>query len=324
MASQTSLPRELYKKMLLVRKFEYRVKELFALGKIPGFVHLYAGEEAVAVGVCANLRRDDYVTSTHRGHGHCIAKGADVKRMMAELFGKETGYCKGKGGSMHIADFSAGMLGANGMVAAGLPLATGAGLSIKLRGTDQVAVCFFGDGAVDQGTFHESLNLASLWKLPIIFVCENNSYFESTHISRHLSAQNVTDFASGYRIPGVTVDGNDVRAVYEAVHEAVGRARKGQGPTLVESITYRWEGHEEGEPWTTYRTVEEVESWKRRCPIKRYADFLIEHKILSKEEIKTIEDEVDREIEEAVEFADKSPWPKPEEALEDVFVSPHY
>jgi len=324
MILEASLLKEFYRRMLLIRKFEYRVKDLFVEGKIPGFVHLYAGEEAVAVGVCANLRRDDYVTSTHRGHGHCIAKGADVKRMMAELFGKRTGYCKGKGGSMHIADFSVGMLGANGMVGAGLPLATGAGLSIKMRGTDQVAVCFFGDGAVDQGTFHESLNLASLWKLPVIFVCENNSYFESTHISRHLSAKTVADFAAAYRVPSVTVDGNDVVAVHSSVEEAVERARKGQGPMLIECITYRWEGHEEGEPWTTYRTMEEVEEWKKKDPIKRHGGLLLEKRVSTEEEIKRIEEQVDAEIKEAVKFAEESPWPKPEEALEDVFVSPYY
>jgi len=324
MVLEASLLKELYRRMLLIRKFEYRVKDLFAEGKIPGFVHLYAGEEAVAVGVCTNLRRDDYVTSTHRGHGHCIAKGADVKRMMAELFGKGTGYCKGKGGSMHIADFSVGMLGANGMVGAGLPLATGAGLSIKMRETDQVAVCFFGDGAVDQGTFHESLNLASLWKLPVIFVCENNSYFESTHISRHLSARTVADFADAYRMPSLTIDGNDVVAIYEAIIEAIKRARKGQGPTLVECITYRWEGHEEGEPWTTYRTVEEVEEWKKRDPIKKHASLLLEKRVSTEDEIRKIEEQVDAEIREAVKFAEESPWPKPEEALEDVFVSPYY
>lgn len=315
---------ELYRKMLLIRKFEYRVKDLFAQAKIPGFVHLYAGEEAVAVGACASLRRDDYITSTHRGHGHCIAKGADVKRMMAELFGKETGYCKGKGGSMHIADFSLGMLGANGMVAAGLPLSTGAGLSIKMKGTDQVTVCFFGDGAVDQGTFHESLNLASLWKLPVIFLCENNSYFESTHISRHLSAKKVADFAAAYRMPGVTVDGNDVTAVYVAVRDAVQRAREGQGPTLIECVTYRYEGHEEGDPWTTYRTLQEVEDWKKKDPIKKLEKFLLEEKILAEEQLRKVEEEVEREIEEAVRFAEQSPWPRPEDALKDVFVSPYY
>jgi len=324
MIPQETMLRELYRKMLRIRKFEYRVKELFSQGKIPGFVHLYVGEEAVAVGVCANLRQDDYVTSTHRGHGHCIAKGAEMKRIMAELFGRETGYCKGKGGSMHVADFEMGMLGANGMVAAGLPLATGAGLSIRLRETDQVAACFFGDGAVDQGTFHESLNLASLWKLPVIFICENNSYFESTHISRHLSARKVADFAASYRIPGVTIDGNDVIAVYQAVLEAVKRARSGLGPTLIECITYRWEGHEEGEPWTTYRTVEEVEEWKKRCPLKRMEEYLTKNGVLTDSEIREIEGEVDMEVEESVRFAEESPWPQPEEALKGVFVSPYY
>jgi TPP-dependent pyruvate/acetoin dehydrogenase alpha subunit len=239
---------EMYRTMKKIREFETKAAELFAEGSIPGFVHLYIGEEAVATGVCANLKDSDYITSTHRGHGHIIAKGGDLKYMFAELFGKATGYCKGKGGSMHIADADRGILGANGIVGAGHNIAVGAGLSAKYRGTDQVCVCFFGDGSTNQGTFHESLNLASIWKLPVIFVCENNLYGISMHQSRHQAIQDVADRAVAYNIPGVVVDGNDVLAVYEAAKEAIDRARNGQGPTLIECKTYRQRGHFEGDP----------------------------------------------------------------------------
>src|SRR5712691_2605988 len=241
---------DMLRRMLTIRRFEERVKKEFADTNVKGFVHLYIGEEAVAVGVCSSLRKDDYVTSTHRGHGHCIAKGVDVRGMMAELFGKKTGTCKGKGGSMHIADLELGMLGANGIVGGGPPLACGSGLTAKVNKTDQVTICFFGDGASEQGTLHESLNLASIWKLPVIFVAENNGYAESTPAHYHCSVENIADRASGYNMPGVTLDGNDIFAVYEAAHEAVTRARAGQGPSLLECKTYRFNGHFEGDAQT--------------------------------------------------------------------------
>ena len=308
----------MYRKMFEIRSFEEKVFELYAQNMVPGTIHLYAGEEAVAVGVCSNLRKDDYITSTHRGHGHCIAKGADPKRIMAEILGKKTGYCKGKGGSMHIADFKVGMLGATAVVGAGIPIAMGAGLSIKLRGTDQVVACFFGEGASNQGTFHEGINMAAIWKLPVIFVCENNLYAMGTRQSRVMLIENIADRAASYGIPGVTVDGNDVLAVYEAAREAVERARRGEGPTLIECKTYRHKGHSRVDP-AKYRPKEEVEEWLRKDPIKRLREKLLQTNILAEEEIQRVEEEVSVEIEEAVKFAVESPYPAPEEALEDVY-----
>jgi TPP-dependent pyruvate/acetoin dehydrogenase alpha subunit len=284
----------------------------------------YIGEEAVAVGVCANLRPDDRITSTHRGHGHCIAKGGDLKRMMAELLGKKTGYCKGKGGSMHIADFSIGILGANGIVGAGLPISTGSGLAAKLQGTDQVTVCFFGDGAANQGGFHSSVNLASIWKLPVIYVCENNGYAVSTPAAYSISIKDVADRGAAYGIPGLAVDGQDVMAVYEATHEAVARARKGDGPSLIECKTYRFLGHMLGEEMmfgpVSYRSQEEVERWKKRDPIALFGARLEEMGVLTQEQRVEIDEQVASEIEEAVAFAKESPLPAPEDALADVFV----
>ena len=317
-----NLPREklveMYRKMFEIRSFEEKVFELYAQNMVPGTIHLYAGEEAVAVGVCSNLRKDDYITSTHRGHGHCIAKGADPKRIMAEILGKKTGYCKGKGGSMHIADFKVGMLGATAVVGAGIPIAMGAGLSIKLRGTDQVVACFFGEGASNQGTFHEGINMAAIWKLPVIFVCENNLYAMGTRQSRVMLIENIADRAASYGIPGVTVDGNDVLAVYEAAREAVERARRGEGPTLIECKTYRHKGHSRVDP-AKYRPKEEVEEWLRKDPIKRLREKLLQTNVLAEEEIQRVEEEVSVKIEEAVKFAVESPYPAPEEALEDVY-----
>ncbi|MGC9346103.1 MAG: pyruvate dehydrogenase (acetyl-transferring) E1 component subunit alpha [Candidatus Bathyarchaeales archaeon] len=309
---------EVYRKMLEIRFFEEKVFELYAQNLVPGTIHLYAGEEAVAVGVCSNLRKDDYITSTHRGHGHCIAKGAELKRVMAEILGKKTGYCKGKGGSMHIADFSKGMLGATAVVGAGIPIAVGAGLSIKLRDTDQVVACFFGEGASNQGTFHESINMAALWKLPVIFVCENNLYAMGTRQSRAMAIENIADRAIAYGIPGEIVDGNDVLAVYEAAWKAVERARKGEGPTLIECKTYRHKGHSRIDP-AKYRPKEEVEEWLAKDPIKRFKKRLLQTNALVEAEIQRIEKEVSAEIEEAVKFAMESPYPAPEEALEDVY-----
>jgi len=309
---------DMYRGMLRIRVFEDRVYKEFAAGHIGGFVHLYTGEEAVATGACANLRIDDYITSTHRGHGHLIAKGGKTDRMMAELYGKKTGYNKGKGGSMHIADLDVGILGASGIVAAAIPIAGGAALSAKMRGTDQVAVCFFGDGACNTSRFHEGVNLASIWKLPIVYVIENNMYAETTPISYAANIPNIADRAAAYGIPGVTVDGNDVLAVYEAAGEAVTRARKGEGPTLVECKTCRHHGHYEGDT-DTYRTKEELDECKKRDPIPRFRKKLVEMGVLTEKEADKIEQEINEEIEEAVKFAEESPLPAPEETLEDVY-----
>jgi pyruvate dehydrogenase E1 component alpha subunit len=318
----------LYKRMLILRTFEERVSELFAQGRIPGFLHLYIGEEAVAVGICANLRKDDWITSTHRGHGHCLAKGAEPKYMMAELYGKKTGYCQGKGGSMHISAFDVGILCASGIVGGGLPLATGCGLSAKVRGTDQVAVCFFGDGASNQGTFHESLNLAAVKTLPVIYVCENNLWAQGNPIWESAAEPNLAVRAKAYAIPGITVDGNDVMEVYAAMKEAVERARKGKGPSLIVCNTYRWRGHSEGafiarayaelkgERW---RSEEEIAEWKAKCPIKRFKTELIEKSILTEKKADTIVQEVKGIIEDAIKFAEESPFPAPEETLDNVY-----
>jgi len=309
---------EMYRKMLEIRIFEEKVFELYGQNLVPGTIHLYAGEEAVAVGVCSALKKDDYITSTHRGHGHCIAKGAELKLIMAEILGKKTGYCKGKGGSMHIADFKIGMLGATAIVGAGIPIAVGAGLSIKIRRTDQVAACFLGEGASNQGTFHESINMASIWKLPVIFICENNLYAMGTRQSRVMAIENVADRAVAYGILGVVVDGNDVLAVYEVTQKAVERARKGEGPTLIECKTYRHKGHSRVDP-AKYRPKEEVKEWLAKDPVKCFKEKLLQTNALTESEIQQIEKEVSAEIEEAVKFAKESPYPAPEEALEDVY-----
>jgi pyruvate dehydrogenase E1 component alpha subunit len=308
----------MFERMLKIRLFEDRVKDLFAAGELPGFVHLYLGQEAVAAGACATLRADDYITSTHRGHGHIIAKGGDVKRMMAELFAKATGYNKGKGGSLHIADPSLGILGANGIVGAGIPIATGAALSAKLRKADQVTICFFGDGASAQGTFHEAINLASAFDLPIVYVCENNLYAVGTRTRETRNIEDIADRGAGYGIPAVTINGNDVVAVFEATKEAVDRARAGEGPSLVECKTYRWRGHFEGEP-DTYRQPDEVEAWIKREPIAPYRKQLIESGVLAEMEADQIETSILRELDQAVEFGRKSPDPEPETALEDLW-----
>lgn len=309
---------EMYRTMVRIRTFEERVSKEFAAGNIPGFVHLYIGEEATATGACANLRPEDYITSTHRGHGHLIAKGGKTDQMMAELYGKKTGYCKGKGGSMHIADVDIGILGANGIVGGGIPIAGGAAMSAQMRGTDQVAICFLGDGASNRGTFHEGVNLAACWNLPIVYVIENNLYAEKTRISDTCKLPNVADRASAYGIPDVTVDGNDVIAVYEAVGEAVARARKGEGPTLIECKTYRWHGHFEGDS-QTYKPKEEIEEWLKKDPIPAFRKRLIEMAVLTEEDADKIDQEINEQIEKAVKFAEESPFPAPEEALEDVF-----
>ncbi len=305
--------------MVRIRTFETKVEELFLNKKIPGFVHLYIGEEAIATGVMANLRKDDWITSTHRGHGHAIAKGAKTDRMMAELFGRKTGYCKGKGGSMHIADFSVGMLGANGVVGGGFNIAVGAALSAQIKKTDQVAVCFFGDGASNRGTFHEALNLASIWKLPVLFVNENNQYASTTPVSYGLSARHVADRAKGYGIEGYTIDGNNITETYNAASYLIQRAREGKGPALLECLTYRVKGHYVGDP-ERYRTREEVQKMvNERDPIQAYKNKLLEEGITNQAGIAKFYDLAEQELRAAIEFAESSPLPEPEEALNDLF-----
>jgi len=311
---------EVYETMVKIRMFEDKVAELFSAGKLPGFVHLYAGEEAIATGVCTHLTDRDYITSTHRGHGHCIAKGVDLNAMMAEVYGKATGACKGKGGSMHIADVDKGMLGANGIVGAGGPLACGSALMAKTLGTDQVTVCFFGDGAAEQGTMHESMNLACCWTLPVVFVCENNGYAETTPCGYHCSAKSISDRGVAYDIPGLTVDGSDFFAVYEAAEEAIGRARRGEGPSLIECRGFRYYGHFQGDSML-YFTEEEKKRNRAQDPIDKFKKRGLERKLLSKKKIAEIDAKVAAAIEEAVKFAERSPWPAPEEVLTDVYVN---
>ncbi len=310
--------RDLYRKMWEIRAFEEKAIELFTAGELPGFLHSQIGQEAVCVGTCAALRTDDYVTSTHRGHGDLIAKGARLDRMMAELFAKETGYCRGKGGSMHIFDFGLGVLGANGIVGAGLPIACGAALSARLRGTDQVSVSFFGDGATNEGAFHEALNLASTWALPTVFVCHNNEYAESTPRLVQQKIRDIALRAAAYDMPGVVVDGMDVLAVYGTVAEAVARARAGEGPTLVEAKTYRFFGHYVGDPGV-YRTDEEVRAWKARDPILALGKKLVGSEAFSQAELDAVEAEVRAGVEDAVAFARESPEPDLQVAFEDVY-----
>ena len=307
----------MFRTMVRIRQFEERVSREFADGNIPGSVHLYIGEEAVATGAIAHLKKEDYIMSTHRGHGHLIAKGGEPNKMMAELFAKKTGYCLGKGGSMHIADLDIGMLGAAGIVGSGIPIATGAGLSAQMRGTDQVTICFFGDGASNIGRFHEGINLASVWCLPVVFICENNLWAVSVPTTLSLNVPNVADRAVGYGIPGVVVDGMDVIAMYEAAGQAVDRARKGQGPTLIEAKTYRFRGHSEGVDGV--RPKEEIELWMKRDPIPAFKNRLIETKVLTEKQAEDIDKEALAEMNEAVKFAQESPFPEPEETLENVY-----
>ena len=309
----------IYERMRSIREFEERLHVDFATGTVPGFVHVYAGEEAVAVGVCANLTDGDYITSTHRGHGHCIAKGVDMKSMMAEIYGKATGACKGKGGSMHIADMEKGILGANGIVGGGPPLACGAALKAKVQGGDQVSVCFFGDGASNQGTTMEALNLAGIWKLPVIFLCENNRYAQSTGASFSVSGNDIAARARGFGLPGVVVDGQDVFAVYEAVREAVGRARRGEGPAFIEAQTYRKYGHYEGDS-LGYRPEEEEHFHLSRDCLDHFRKTVLEQELLGAAELDAIDAQVEELVEEAVRFALDSPLPDPAQILTDVYV----
>jgi TPP-dependent pyruvate/acetoin dehydrogenase alpha subunit len=304
--------------MYTIRKFEEKVKELFSLGLIRGSTHVYIGEEAVAVGACSALEVGDYIVSTHRGHGHCIAKGAQLKYMMAELLGKETGYCRGKGGSMHIADFDKGILGAVGIVGSGLPIAVGASLSSKYLNNGKITISFFGDGASNQGTFHECLNLASIWSLPIIFICENNCYAITVPSSYSTSCINIADRAQGYNISGVVVDGNDVEEVYLAVKAAADSVKKGMGPVLIEAKTYRYEGHWIGDP-QVYRSKEEVEYWKKRDPILQYKKKLVKEKIITQGEYNSMADKVEKLIDDAVKFAKDSQFLPVDKVLEDIY-----
>jgi len=309
---------EMYRTMVRIRRFEERVAREFAEGKVPGSVHSYIGEEAVAAGVITNLTTADYILSNHRGHGHLIAKGGKPDLMMAELFARKTGYNKGKGGSMHIADPDIGILGAQGIVGSGIPIATGAALSAQMRGTDQVAVCFFGDGASNIGRFHEGINLGAVWKLPVIYVCENNLYAVSVPQSWASAVKNIADRAVGYGIPGVIVDGMDAAAVYEVASKAVARARKGEGPTLIEAKTYRFHGHFEGDSGS-YRTKEEVAEWMKKDPIKTFKERLLKTEVLTEKEADDIDQKALAEMDAAVKFADESPYPEPEETLKDVY-----
>lgn len=309
------------RKMFLIRKFEEGAEDCYMRGLIHGTMHLSIGQEASAVASCLPLQPMDQITSTHRGHGHCLAKDADVSRMFAEFFGKETGYCRGRGGSMHIADVEKGNLGANGIVGGGLPIAVGAALTAKRLDTGKVVLCFFGDGANNEGAFHESLNMASVWSLPVVFVCENNQYGMSTSIEKSTAVTRIAERAGAYGMPGETVDGNEFSEVAEAVHKAVTRARNGDGPALVENLTYRWRGHSRSDR-NRYRTREEIEHWMQQDPIARYAKMLQAHKILSAAQVEELESDVEREIAEAIEFAQNSPAPSPAEVTRDVYSPP--
>jgi len=311
---------EMLELMYRIRFFEERAKKLYKAGMLSGnflgALHSYIGEEAIAVGACSCLKKEDYVLSTHRGHGHFIAKGGDLKRMLAELQGKETGYSKGRGGSMHLFDLEIGFLGGNGVVGGGIPLAIGTAFSAQYRGSNQATICFFGDGATTQGTFHESLNIASLWKLPVIFICENNLYAVTTPADESISIPNVGERASAYGIPGKVIDGNDVLLVHRTVLEAVERARSGKGPTLIECKTYRWDPHCFVIPET--RIKDEIENWKKKDPIPCFEKRLLVEKIISPEDIKRMKSEIINEIDKAEDFAKNSPFPNVESFQEEI------
>jgi len=321
--------KELYmlmlKRMMLIRRFDETVKDLVQSAELVGMAHCYIGEEAVAVGACTALRDEDYITGNHRSHGHPISKGGDVRRAMAELLGKATGYCKGKGGSMHLADFEIGILGESGIVASALPVAVGAALGSKMQNNDRVVISFFGDGASNQGACHEAMNMASIWKLPVIFLCENNQYAVTTSFRDTVAVENVSDRAVAYNMPGVLVDGQDVMAMHEATVVAIQRARAGEGPSLIEAQTYRYEDHSEGlnrilrEP---YRTDEEVEQWKERDPISLHSTWLKEQGVATEEEIASVWSEVSQAIDDALEFARNSPYPDADDLFTDMYADP--
>ena len=309
----------MYRKMVEIRKFEEHVWDVYTRGLMPGLAHLYIGEEGVAVGACSALEESDYITSTHRGHGHCIAKGGKLDRMMAEIMGKETGYCRGKGGSMHIADMSAGILGANGIVGGGFGIATGAALSAKMRRSGQVAVCFFGDGAANQGIMLETINMAVIWDLPAIYICENNQYGEHTPYQRVTGVEKIVDRAAGLGIEGATADGADALDMHAKVAAAVDKARKDEGPTLIEAYTYRYRGHHVGDDGY-YRTDDEVKWWmQNKDPIKRLGDYMRRKKAATAADLDALQEQIEQEVLDAIEFGKDSPLPPPEQAYEDLY-----
>ncbi len=310
--------KEALRRMILIRRFEEGAEESYTRGLIHGTMHLSIGQEASAVGSTMMLRKTDYITSTHRGHGHCIGKGADPKLMFAEFFGKEEGYCRGRGGSMHIADAESGNLGANGIVAGGIPIAVGAALAIKKQKRDDVAICFFGDGATNEGAFHEALNMAAIWRLPVVFVCENNKYGMSVSTERSMAVADVATRAVGYNMEGVIVDGNRIEDVAEAVQAAITKARQGKGPTLVECKTYRIRGHSKSDR-NRYRSKEEIEDWKLRDPIGHFETELVLHGIATADEITEINVSVEAEIAAGIEFAKNGTDPSPEDVTRDVY-----
>ena len=325
MALDKALLMEMHRRMVRIRLFEEEVIRMVERGEIVGAAHSYIGEEAVAVGACAALREDDWMTGNHRSHGHPIAKGGNINKAMAELLGKRTGLCKGKGGSMHLADFSVGILGESGILGSAMPTAVGAALGSRLQGNDRVAVTFFGDGASNEGAFHESINLAAVWKLPVIFLCENNQYAVTSSFKDMVASENISDRAASYAIPGVLVDGQDAIAMYEAVTEGVARARAGQGPSLIEGRTYRYHDHSLGLNRIVrapYRSDEEMEHWMGRDPIKIHEERLLSQAIATQEEVDAVWQEVKAEIEGAVQFARESPYPDPSELFEDMFANP--
>ncbi len=309
-----------YREMQRIRQFDLKAAELFSQGRMAGNIHTCIGQEATAVGACQALEPTDFITSTHRGHGHCLAKGGQAAVMMAELFGKATGYCKGKGGSMHIADLGLGILGANGIVGAGIPIAAGSALASKIKGGREVTLAFFGDGASNEGVFHEALNMASAWRLPVIFLCENNKYGVSVAIDRVTNIADIADRAKAYDIPGIVVDGNDVVAVFEAVSAAASRARAGEGPTLIEAKTYRHRGHYEGDP-QIYKPADEAAGWKERDPLVLLRAAVLTLDPGAAAELAEIETSVRREIDDAVTFAEQSPYPEPGEVVRDVYAA---
>jgi TPP-dependent pyruvate/acetoin dehydrogenase alpha subunit len=310
-----------YRGMVEIREFELKAREIFRSGKMPGFIHVYIGEEAIATGICAQLNSDDYVASTHRGHGHALAKGVSARAVMAELMGAIGGCSGGRGGTMHLYDPTVGFLGSNGVVPPGLLIAAGAALSAQVRGSGQVAVAFFGDGAVNNGAFHEGLNLAANWNLPVIFVCENNLYATEMPFEQATKNTNVASRAAAYNMPGIQVDGNNVVEVYDRAGEAVARARRGEGPTLLECLTYRWYGHHEGDPGTTYRTKEEIARWKANDPVQRLREQAIQSSLATAEDFKKIDREIERVIQDCAEFALADPQPNISTALDHVFSS---
>lgn len=310
---------QIYATMLKIRRVEERILEIFAQGKIPGFIHASIGQEAVPVGVCSVLRAGDFISNTHRGHGQALAKGADLKRFMAEIYGRRDGYCRGKAGSMHIACSELGIIGSNGVVGGGIPISLGTAFAAQYQGNDRVTVCFFGDGAANEGTFHESLNLAAVWNLPVVFCCENNGWAEFTPQKIHTRLEDLSRRADAYGIPGVTVDGDDVLEVREAAEKSVARARKGQGPSLLECKTHRWYGHFAGDA-QKYRDPREIEEVRKFDPLLRFQNLLLEMKCLAPEQVKTMEDQLRAEIDEAVAFAESSPVPGRDDLLQDVYV----